>query len=382
MKISGFTFVRNAVKFDYMKIVYFQGRLGNQMFQYAFFHYLLRHGETVWLDYSAPDARRKGQIELERAFEAVAQNIRKLPYWKARSFYLLGDVLKKGFKINLQTDQLYPDKKAIWWKGYWQEYRYPDAVKDELLRDFRFTPVTDAKNKETLALIGSTNAVSIHLRRGDYAEPGTRTVYGDICTVDYYRKAMAYIRQKTVNPTFFIFSDDVQWAKDNLPVSGAVYVTGNMGLTSFRDMQLMSCCKHHIIANSTFSWWGAWLNQAPGKIVVAPAKWGHNQFKDFSEKLLPPSWHRIGQLNPSVSLIIDEATEQELFPLLQQRYDDFELLTNTALSIADKRIKEMSQEPEGNHIFKLTKEELPLFKNNNYLEKKLINYFDTGNTQD
>jgi hypothetical protein len=365
-----------------MKIIYFQGRLGNQMFQYAFFHYLIQNGETVWLDSTASLIRQRGQIELERAFEAVAHNSHKLPYWKARPFFLAGDILKKVFKKNLQTDQEHPAKKAVWWKGHWQEYRYPESVKDALLRDFRFAPVTDAKNKEMFALIDASNAVSIHIRRGDYLKPRVRVALGDICTADYYREAIAYIRQKTTNPAFFVFSDDIQWVKDNLSIPNSVYAIGNMGLTSFRDMQLMSRCKHHIIANSTFSWWGAWLNQTPGKIVVAPAKWGHNDFKDFSEKLLPPSWHRIGQLNPNVSLIVDEATEQEIFPLLQQRYGDFELLTNAALSIADKRIKGMSQKPAGNHIFKLTKNELPLFKNNKYLEKKLINYFITWNKQD
>jgi hypothetical protein len=359
-----------------MKIVYFQGRLGNQMFQYAFFHYLLQKGEAVWLDASAPFYRQRGKIELERAFEAVARNSRKLPYWKARPFYLAGDVLKKVFGKNLQTDRESPAQKAIWWKGHWQEYRYPDAVKDALLHDFRFAPITDAGNKEMLTKIATTNAVSIHVRRGDYMKPRFRAIFGDICTVDYYREAIEYIRQKVARPVFFIFSDDLSWVKEHLPLPDAIYVTGNTGLTSFRDLQLMSRCKHQIIANSTFSWWGAWLNQTPDKIVVAPSKWGHNQLRKFSEKLLPPSWHRTGQPNPNISLIIDDATEQEIFPLLQQQYDDFELLTNVAPLITDERIKGLSQKPTGNHIFKLTKEELSLFNDRRYLEKKLINYFN------
>ncbi|MDR3133641.1 MAG: alpha-1,2-fucosyltransferase [Prevotellaceae bacterium] len=366
-----------------MKIIYFQGRLGNQMFQYAFFHYLLQKGEeAVWLDCTAPFIRKKWKIELERAFEAVAHNSHKLPYWKARPFYLAGDVLKKVFKKNLQTDREHPAQKAIWWKGYWQNYHYPEAVKDVLLHDFRFPPVTDNENKKTLSMIDATNAVGIHVRRGDYVKPRVRVAFGDICTAEYYREAVEYVRQQTDNPAFFIFSDDPQWVKEHLPIPDAVYVTGNTGLTGFRDLQLMSRCKHQIIANSTFSWWGAWLNQTPGKIVVAPAKWGHNQFKNFSENLIPPSWHRTGQLHPNISLVVEGATEQEIFPLLQQRYDDFELLTNTALPVADKRIKGISQKPAGNHIFKLTKEELPLFKDSGYLEKKLLNYFNTWNKQD
>jgi hypothetical protein len=365
-----------------MKIIYFQGRLGNQMFQYAFFHYLLQNGEAVRLDTTAPFIRKQGKIELERAFEAVARNSYKLPYWKARPFYLAGDVLKKVFKKNLQTDRVRPAKKAIWWKGYWQEYRYPDAVKDALLRDFQFAPVADEKNKELLALIDAANAVSIHVRRGDYAKPRVRVAYGDICTPDYYREAVAYIRQQTENPQFFIFSDDPAWASVHLPIPGAVYVTGNTGLHGFRDLQLMSRCKHHIIANSTFSWWGAWLNQHAGKIVVCPAKWAHNLPAGCAEKLLPPSWRRMGQANPNVSLLVNEATEQEILPLLQQRYGDFELLTDAPLSLSDKRIKGASQKPAGNHIFELTRNELPLFKDHRRLEKKLINYFNIWNQQD
>ena len=364
-----------------MKIICFQGRLGNQMFQYAFFHYLLRAGETVWLDSSAPYYRQRGQIELERAFEAVAHNHHKLPYWKARPLYLAGDVLKKAFGVNLQTDRERPDRKAVWWNGHWQEYRYPDAVKDALLRDFRFAPPTDAGNKKMLAMIDASNAVSIHVRRGDYLKPRIRASFGDICTPDYYREAIAYIRKTIARPAFFIFSDDLPWAREQLPLPDAVYVAGNTGLAGFRDLQLMSRCKHHIIANSTFSWWGAWLNQTSGKIVVAPAKWGHNQFKNFSEKLLPPSWRRIGQRNPNISLIVEDATEQEIVPLLQQRYDDFELLTTLAPPVADERIKGIAQTPAGNHIFTLNKEERPLFRDSGYLEKKLINYFNTWNRQ-
>jgi hypothetical protein len=219
------------------------------------------------------------------------------------------------------------------------------------------------------------------VRRGDYLKPRVRVAFGDICTPDYYREAIAYICKKITNPAFFIFSDDLPWVKEQLPLPDAVYVTGNTGLAGFRDLQLMSRCKHHIIANSTFSWWGAWLNQTPDKIVVAPAKWGHNQFKNFSEKLLPPSWHRIGQRNPNISLIVEDATEQEIVMLLQQRYDDFELLTTVAPPVADERIKGIAQKPAGNHIFKLNKEELPLFRHSGYLEEKLINYFNTWNKQ-
>lgn len=348
------------------------------MFQYAFFHYQLQTGETVWLDYSAPFIRRHGQIELERAFKAAAQTPHKLPYWKARPFYLAGDILKKVFKKNLQTDQEHPAQKAIWWKGYWQEYRYPEAVKDTLLHDFQFAPPTDDMNKKTLAAIESSNSISIHVRRDDYENPHIRTSVGDICTPDYYREAITYIRTKITDPVFYIFSDNQRWARRHLQIPEAVYVTGNTGLNSYRDLQLMSRCKHQIIANSTFSWWGAWLNQSSEKTVLTPAKWGHNQFKNFADKLLPPTWRRIGRTNPNISLIINKATEQDILMLLRQRYDDFELLTDIASDISDQRLKSITQKPTGNHIFTISKKELPKFVDQDYLQKKLTNHFSAS----
>ncbi len=363
-----------------MKIVYIQSRLGNQLFQYAFFLYLKKKGNRhVYLDTTAPYIKKYGGFEVKTIFTDI-QKDSILPYWIARPFYLLGDVLKKVFKLNLQTDVENPHGKKVWWKGYWQEYKYPEYVREELNKELQFIPVDDEKNKAAQELIGASNAVSIHIRRGDYAQPAIRPTFGDICNVHYYQEAMAYIRQKTENPRFFVFSDDPHWVKENLQIADAVYVDWNHKKNSFRDMQLMSACRHNIIANSSFSWWGAWLNKNPEKIVVCPSKWFHNYPADFIEKLLPPSWHRIGKAVPNVSLIINDVREQDLLPVLRQQYADFELLTDAEWSgICDKRIKPATQEPAGNHVFSISKDELPLFKNKKYLHDKLVNYFTTWN---
>jgi hypothetical protein len=112
------------------------------------------------------------------------------------------------------------------------------------------------------------------VRRGDYINNvKNNATYGE-CSLDYYRAAIAYISERVVRPYFFIFSDDISWVQDNLKLDvPCQYVEHNYGVDSYNDMHLMSLCRHHIIANSSFSWWGAWLNSRPEKIVVGPRKW-------------------------------------------------------------------------------------------------------------
>ena len=352
-----------------MKIVFIQGGLGNQIFQYAFFRYLIKKGyRRVYLDGAAGFISKHGGFELKRLFPSIAADQRVLPYWKARPPYLLGELLRLIFRLDLRTDEEQPKGRKLWWKAHWQEYRYPEYVREEIVKSLEFIPIEDEKNVKILQLITSTNAVSIHVRRGDYLQPHMRPMFGDICSTDYYHKAIGYIRGKVENPQFFVFSDDPDWVKKNLSPECAVYVDWNRGKDSFRDMQLMSCCKHHIIANSSFSWWGAWLSPYPEKLVVCPAKWFHNFPVEKVDRLLPPDWHRIGQRNPNVSLLVDDdISEDELRPVMQQKYADFEIIRTT-------------RQPKGNHVFRLLKSELPAYKNKKYLIKKMVRYFQMTNS--
>jgi len=347
-----------------MKIVYIQGGLGNQIFQYAFFRYLIKKGHRrIYLDGTAEFISKHGGFELKRLFPAIATDKRVLSYWKARPLYLLAELFRLIFRLDFRTAEEQPARRKLWWKAHWQEYRYPEYVREELLKSLEFIPIEDEKNKTVQQQITSTNSVSIHVRRGDYLKPNFRLAVGDICTIDYYREAIDFIRQKIENPVFFVFSDDPDWVKENLPLQGAVYVDWNKGKDSFRDMQLMSACKHQIIANSSFSWWGAWLNQSAEKLVVCPVKWFHNSPNEMVDRLLPPDWHRIGSCNPNVSLLIDDdIAEHELRQVMQQEYTDFELLRSP-------------QQPCGNHVFRLSNDELSAYNNRKYLREKLINYF-------
>jgi hypothetical protein len=145
------------------------------------------------------------------------------------------------------------------------------------------------KNADIAEQIGRVNAVSLHVRRGDYVKNPKTTATHGLCSLDYYHTAIRYIYETVEQPYFFIFSDDMAWVKEHLKIDAPCqYVDHNQGKESFNDMHLMSLCKHHIIANSSFSWWGAWLNSSPEKIVIAPNKWFANQ--NNIKDLLPNDW--------------------------------------------------------------------------------------------
>jgi len=140
-----------------------------------------------------------------------------------------------------------------------------------------------------LARIAVANAVCVHVRRGDYV---TSERHG-LCGLDYYREAMAWLQARMSGLEFFVFSDDPAWVAAHFPRNGAVtLVTHNTGRADAEDLRLMMQCRHFVIANSTFSWWGAWLGQAPGKLVIAPKRW--NASEKFSEKdMVPEEWARM-----------------------------------------------------------------------------------------
>jgi hypothetical protein len=143
-------------------------------------------------------------------------------------------------------------------------------------------------NRQYLNEISSVNAISIHVRRGDYVTDGITNAVHGVCGIDYYREAISYMAAKINDPRFYIFSDDMEWTKAHLSTDPypAIFIDHNNNVGQ-EDMRLMYSCKHHIIANSSFSWWGAWLNNYPGKTVIAPAQWSNIP---GSESILPDSW--------------------------------------------------------------------------------------------
>jgi hypothetical protein len=285
------------------------GGLGNQMFQYAAGRAIsLEHETALRLDVSGYKKYKLHQgFELQRIFncpaEAVCEkDMQSVLGWqsvasarKLLSRQSMAWLRSKAFVIEPHFQYWYGIKsvpKDCYLAGYWQSEKYFSAAETQIREDFSFKSPLQNKNAEIAQTILHCNAVSLHVRRGDYVtNPQTTATHG-LCTLDYYRQSIQYVAERVQQPNFFIFSDDIAWARDNLNIPHQCqYVDFNKGEESYNDMRLMSMCNHHIIANSSFSWWGAWLNPRSDKVVIAPRKWFANQ-TDASD-LLPQRWIKL-----------------------------------------------------------------------------------------
>lgn len=285
------------------------GGLGNQMFQFAAGRALAAfHGTGHKLDVSAYAHTEMHQgFELDRVFQAsidkaTRSDLRTLLGWQANPG--VRRILRRPVLAKLRTSALvmephfhYQDLQALasnhaYLSGYWQSEKYFSKVEADIRDQFRFKPVPSAENLRWLEAIASTNSVSLHVRRGDFVSSKKNRAYHGICSIDYYAAAIQRVAERVSNPTYFVFSDEPDWVKSNLHLVGDCrYVSHNSGSESFNDMRLMSQCKHNIIANSSFSWWGAWLNRNPYNIVVAPAKWFAHDAN--TRDLIPSRWMSI-----------------------------------------------------------------------------------------
>lgn len=181
----------------------------------------------------------------------------------------------------------------VYLSGYWQSEKYFGSISDEIRNIFSLDIPLDDDARKYLIQILQTNAVSLHVRRGDMVNNPLVVATHGSCNLDYYLSSMALIEREVENPHFYIFSDDVKWCEENLKSKHPItFVQGNSGERAYLDIQLMRNCSHHIIANSSFSWWGAWLNNSQNKVVVAPVKWFATDEKDTRD-LIPPDWKRI-----------------------------------------------------------------------------------------
>lgn len=279
-----------------MNVIWSLGGLGNQMFQYAFYRTLQLNSNDAYLDISLlKKYPLHNGYELESIFNIKPKIASNTQLYKTKNS-LIFKVLRKlklynaiiiQDGIGFKQEYLMP-KNNTYLIGYWQSEKYFIQHAKQIHKDFAF-PSLDPENESIAQMILSTNSVSIHVRMGDYVN---HPLHGNICTLEYYQQAISIIKQKINNPMFFIFSNDIEWCKQNLNIDNGIYITGNNGVDSYKDMQLMSLCKHNIIANSSFSWWGAWLNNNSSKIVIAPSKW-FNDTNIYIQDLIPESWTKI-----------------------------------------------------------------------------------------
>jgi hypothetical protein len=289
-----------------MIIVRLIGGIGNQMFQYAVGRAIsIRNNTNLKLDLSAFEnyTLRSYRLDCFDIIEdfATQDEIRRLkPDQSQLLLFLLSRLRQKMIpwykrsRIIERTFNFDPDVMKItgnaYFEGYWQSEKYFNDIARIIRNDFTFKNEPNDLTKSIIKKIRSTNSISLHLRRGDYiSNPKTTEIHG-VLGMDYYLKALNFIENHVEDPEIFIFSDEISWAKENLKTELPLHFIDQSGTErDHEDLRLMSTCKHHIIANSSFSWWGAWLGQKEGQVVVAPAKWFNTLTCDNSDRF-PSKW--------------------------------------------------------------------------------------------
>lgn len=282
-----------------MKIIQVIGGLGNQMFQYAFYKALQSHYKDVEIDTSLFSC-----YKLHNGFELTnifgVQFKESSPLKRIQLSFHGGDLFSRILKKVIQRrnteyieeylkydEQVLDNSSNLYYIGYWQSYKYFFSIESEIRKIFTFPiSIIDNYNKNLRDVILSSNSVSLHVRRGDYVG---NSVYENIATLDYYQRALDYMDRNVPNMMLFLFSNDVEWCSLNLNLHNCTVVSHNVGVNSFWDMYLISSCKHNIIANSSFSWWGAWLNTNPDKIVISPKRW-INDNRVSIDDIIPETW--------------------------------------------------------------------------------------------
>lgn len=258
--------------------------LGNQLFQYATGRAVsLRLGVPLILDIRLIDVRGFRPLAVQH-FNLSAKFLGRptRPDWISHVFnnrMRLSDLgyegeFVKSFHSTFEPRILSAGPGSLF-AGYWQNEDYFRDIESHLRQELTFRNGSPPEAARWFSKIENKTSVSVHVRRGDYlSSPNNRSKFA-ICPADYYWRAAMLIAERTASELeFFIFSDEPQWALENIKLPGKTHVIAHNGtLTAHEDMRLMAACKHNIIANSTFSWWGAWLNANPGKIMVAPKTW-------------------------------------------------------------------------------------------------------------
>lgn len=279
-----------------MNIIRMSGGIGNQMFQYALYLKLVSLGREVKFDdvteYKLDNARpimlSVFGIDYPKAkeWEVTAITDASMAFKDRLRRKLFGRKSREYQEATVNYDREALEKENAYLCGCFQSERYFKDIEDKVREAYRFRNVYIPKEiEEQIALyekqIAESRSASIHIRRGDYLDASD--VYGGICTDAYYNKAIAYMLEKYPETRFFVFTNDTFWAEKWCEVKNAelgssfTVIKGTNEATGYIDLMLMSQCKNHIIANSSFSWWGAWLNDKPDKCVIAPVKWLNNK---------------------------------------------------------------------------------------------------------
>lgn len=274
-----------------MRLIKMTGGLGNQMFIYALYLQMKKRFSSVQIDLSdMVHYKVHHGYEMNRIFNlpktefCINQKLKKV-----LEFLFFKTILERKQNGSLKAYT----KKYIWpfiyFKGFYQSEKYFSEIKDEIRQAFTFNlNIANAQSLEMMRQIDADDkAVSLHIRRGDYLQPKHWESIGCVCQLPYYQNALSELEKRIPNPSYYVFSDDIDWVKENIPLENATYINWNKGEDSWQDMMLMSHCRNHIICNSTFSWWGAWLNPRKDKVVIIPEKWFNHSEAPY---IYPDGW--------------------------------------------------------------------------------------------
>lgn len=292
-----------------MDIVRFKGGLGNQMFQYAFLKSLSQRGRDVRGNlgfyrkhpelmqfcltsvFPNTDMRFTG----DEIFDELDERWKKIKEQKETLKRYLSNYADKFFwvenPVRKYDERVFETNNCVF-VGYWQTEKYFKNIRDMLLSDFSFMCGDTKFEKLKNELISNEKYVSVHIRRGDYLKNPER--YGNLAETNYYRAAMEYVKAEVDKPIFVYFSDDIRWVKEQFCDVGGIFIEEAMfdDYPIWYDMCLMSYCAHNIIANSSYSWWGAWLNQRINRKVIAPEPWFYSVEHEMTD-ICPDDWIRV-----------------------------------------------------------------------------------------
>lgn len=291
-----------------MIFVRLHGGLGNQLFQYAAGRRLslLRNAELVFEDstFFHPPAGDTPRRYLLDCFDVsgrlcAADERAELHLYLSRFWKYLGPIRRFGrYRVIYDSpgricQELLnaPDRVVL--SGYWQSEVYFSSIRDVIRKELCVLSPMSAADSAFADRIRQTNSVSIHIRRGDYVHHSATMAYHGVCSLDYYQSAIKRVIDRIEKPEFFVFSDDPEWVQRNIIIDRPwqqVIHTGEKA--EIADFHLMSMCRHHIIANSSFSWWGAWLGERESSLVVAPQRW-FASVKANDGFRVPDRWHRL-----------------------------------------------------------------------------------------
>ena len=305
-----------------MIIIYLKGGIGNQLFQYALGENLRNKGKVIKYDISSfkndyrsfrlnhfnmkipllNEEEKKHFVKLYTKFKRKPKNnkkglvsklIRKVSWYYENITYVYENTVHEKLFFDRRIFKL-KGRKIL--EGYWANILYYNEIRDSLISKIELNSTSCSKEyldykKE---IENCVNSVSIHVRRGDYLEDNNKKRFTQL-GLDYYNKGIEFMKNNFSNVKFFVFSNDIEWCKKNFERSNDFIYVGNNKLEDYHDFSLIKFCKHNIIANSTFSWWGAYLNNNQNKIVIMPKNW-------YGSKLLQKDYEKRQNIPESIRL--------------------------------------------------------------------------------